>query len=186
MKDILISFQGGAWQAYPGPCISFVYHEDESSITITYSAIDNAGNRAPNKSFTIYIDEEIPIIDVDWDVNIIGLSWYVRFNCEARDSPSGMDRVEMYINDVLYITINGPGPTYEFIIELSSEVNTSTFKFMAFDIAGHSAFTLVNGSDIKSHPQFESVSYQHSMNMRFLRLIDRFPLLEVLLRIMSL
>ena len=186
LKYILISFQGGSMQAYPGPCISFIYSTEDSSINIKYSAVDNAGNTAPLKSFTIYIDKYKPTINVDWDVKIKGLSWFVRFNCEARDSPSGIVRVEMYINDVLQFTNNDSGPTYEFIIRYSSIVKSCTFKFMAFDIAGHSAFTLINGSDIKTHPQFQSSSYQYSINMWFLRFFERFPSMEVLLRIMNL
>ena len=92
----------------------------------------------------------------------------------------------MYINNELQLTVNGSGPFYEFIIRFSSILTNSTFKFVAYDVAGHSAFTLVNGSDIKSNAQFESGSYQNSEYLWFLRLIDRFLNLEVFLRIINL
>ena len=191
VKVILVSIDGGAWNAFPGGnpgnCISsLVFTEDTSRLNIKYSAIDNAGNTAPSKSFTIYIDAYKPSINVDWDVKIKGLSWIVRFNCEAKDWESGMDRVEMYINDVLQFTINGSGPTYEFFIRYSSIVKSFTFKFIAFDIAGHSAFTLVNGSDIENHPCTKSFSYPHSNNVWLQSLINRFLFLDVLLQIMNL
>ncbi len=191
VKVIFVSIDGGTEYAFPGGnpgnCIGdFVFTEDYSRLNMGYFAKDNAGNTAPYKSFTIYIDEYKPSINVDWDVKIKGLSWFVRFICEAKDGQSGMDRVEMYINNELQLTVNSSGPLYEFIIRYSGILTNSTFKFVAYDKAGHSAFTLVNGSDIKSNAQFESGSYQNSEYLWFLRLIDRFPFLEVFLRIINL
>ncbi len=184
VKVILVSIAGGAWQAFPGGnpgnCISsFVFTEDTTHLNIRYSATDNAGNTAPYKSFTIRIDEDKPDIKVDWNVKIKGLSWFVIFNCEADDWGSGMDYVEMYINDKLQLTVYGSGPLYEFNCRYSSIVSNLTFRFVAYDIAGHSASALINGSDIKSNKQFKSNSYQLSVNRLFQILIGRFPFLEV-------
>ena len=191
VKVIWVSIAGGAEQAFPGgnpgKCIGdFVFTEDYSRLNMGYSAMDNAGNTAPYKSFTIYIDKYKPSIKVDWDVKFKGLGWSVRFNCEAKDGQSGIDRVEMYINDELQLTVNGSGPMYEFIIKFSSILTNSTFRFVAYDIAGHSAFTLINGSDIKSNAQFKNGGYQYSEYLCFLRLKYRFLNLEVILRIMNL
>jgi len=81
--------------------------------------------------------------------------WYVNFECDAMDETSGMDKVEMYINDVWYETIFDPGP-YEFIVEWSNDLFKVIFKFVAYDMAGNSIFDIIDGEDITSlpHSQF--------------------------------
>lgn len=77
-----------------------------------------------------------------------------------------MDGVETYIDDELHETITGPGPIYEFVIEWSNEFQTATFKFVAFDVAGNSAFDLIDGSDIKSYPSSQKVVVSSQQIMR--------------------
>ena len=147
---------------------SFIVHYDGDDILIEYWAVDNVGNTEAKHTFYINMDQTKPDVKpIEWDAYMKGLTWYVKFTCQADDATSGMDQVKMYINDELYETITGPGPTYEFNIEWSSEFKTAMFKFVAFDTAGNSAHESVNGSVIKSNPSSQS-SQQSSNNQNLL------------------
>jgi hypothetical protein len=127
------------------------------------------------------MDQKNPIIDVEWETFKQDGSWYVRFNCYATDSISGIDRVEMYINDELHETITGPEPSYEFTIKWSKDLKTSTFKFVAFDKAGNSASVIINGSDIKSCSNIYIKQLSKNLLIQFLERFSTFQrLLEIL------
>jgi len=147
----------------PGETGTFKIHDDGTNIEVKYWSVDNVGNEEGKHTFYINMDQTKPDIKpIEWDAYREGLTWYVKFTCQADDATSGMDRLEMYINDELNETITSPGPTYEFNIEWSSEFKTAMFKFVAFDTAGNSAFQSVNGSDIKSNSI--SQSSQQTLN----------------------
>jgi len=106
------------------------------------------------------------IEEVEWktfqEPPIFGV-WYCKFTCNAVDETSGMERVEMWINDALHEIIHGSGPIYEFIMATNwFSFTSSTFNFVHYDFAGNSAFDSVNGSDIKSHSSSQSSSTQQS------------------------
>ena len=103
--------------------------------------------------------------------------------CVAEDAISGMDRIEMYIDDELHETITGPGPAYQFEIKWSKELKSSIFKFEAFDKAGNSAFNLINGSDIKSCSNNYIKQFSKNLVLQFL---ERFPILDRLLEFLEL
>jgi hypothetical protein len=171
---------GGEWKEYNSVSMNITISE-EGKHTIEYYSYDYVGNIEDVKSSTLYIDKTPPKTSLKWKVysNKHG-GWYVKFTVNATDAMSGMDRVEMYINDELHETITYPGPNYYFIINWSSEIKTAVFKFIAFDIAGNSVYKLINGSDIKSHPRSKSSTYQF-VNSWLLRFLDRFLLLQRLL-----
>ena len=122
------------------------------------------------------MDQTIPVIkDVIWetyqpviqkviweiyqDPPLFG-DWYVKFTCEAFDVMSGMNRVEMYIDDEHYETIVGPGPIYEFEIKWLSEYRNVIFWFYHFDNAGNVAIDVVDSTYIISYPYSQSQQQQ--------------------------
>ncbi len=182
VKEIIVSINGDAWETYGGDCITIIIDEDGDDINIAYYSIDNVGNEESIKSFTIDMDQTKPNINVIWDAYKKGLNWYVRFSCEATDAISGMDRVEMYINDDLHeVNDNPDGKIYDFIIKWLDEFNTSNFKFVAFDKAGNSAFSLINGADIKSYSYSKIYTHQ-SIKIWAQMWLDRFMLINKLFR----
>jgi hypothetical protein len=144
----------------------FIVHYDGDDILIEYWAVDNVGNTESKHTFYINMDQTKPDLEIEWNAYMKGLTWYVKFTSQADDATSGMDRVEMHINDELYETITSPGPTYEFNIEWSSESKTAMFKFVAFDKAGNSDFVKIKGSDVnaQSYPYLQYQQSQQSSN----------------------
>ena len=128
------------------------------------------------------MDQTKPDIDlIDWETYKENGSWYVRFTCVAEDAISGMDRIEMHIDDELHETIKWPGP-FEFDIKWSKELKTSIFKFEAFDKAGNSDVAIINGSDIKSYSNFYIKQLSNNLILKFL---ERFPIFQRLLDILG-
>ena len=181
VKEIRYTINGGVEQVFPGwQGGSFVLTEDDKDIVVEYWAVDNAGNVETKKSFVINLDQTKPDIDAEWKINKKVSSWNVKFICYASDITSGMDKVEMYIDNQLYET--STGPTYEFIIKWSSELKNSQFKFVAYDLAGNLNFTLINGNVINSRPHVKSSYNQHLINLVYLWLLERFQYAFPILR----
>ena len=162
VKGLYIRTGGGSWQFFPGDCITFIIDTDSGAPPIEYYAIDNVGNEESINSFTIDMDQTVPDIEeVTWeafqDPPIYGL-WYVTFTCDATDATSGMDRVEMFINDGFCEEIVGGGPTYEFTIEWSSILETVTFWFYHYDVAGNVIADDLPGDEPQSHANYQQQS----------------------------
>ena len=95
-------------------------------------------------------DTTPPIIEVTYEVSGNPIDgWIVLFTAEAYDEESGIDRVEMWINDEIIETIKGPGPCYTFPINWCKELTKSVFTFIAYNGAGLSSFDSIAGTDIK-------------------------------------
>ena len=62
---------------------------------------------------------------------------FVEFYCNAVDETSGMNRVEMFVNDELYEIKEGIGPNYKFSIEWFNNFSDATFSFYHYDNAGN-------------------------------------------------
>lgn len=153
VKEIKYSVNGGTTQTITGAHGSFILSDDGEDIEVEYWAIDNVDNEeSPHNTFTIDIDQTDPEIDAAWDAYQEGGKWYVRFTITATDAMSGMERVEMWINLGIHETITGAGPTYEFVIQWSSVFKTVTFKFVAYELAGHSDYDVILGSSITAYP----------------------------------
>lgn len=153
VKEIKYSVNGGTTQTITGAHGSFILSDDGEDIEVEYWAIDNVDNEeSPHNTFTIDMDQTDPEVDAAWDSYQEGGKWYVRFTITATDAMSGMERVEMWINLGIHETITGAGPTYEFVIQWSSVFETVTFKFVAYDIAGHSDYDEILGSGITAYP----------------------------------
>jgi len=156
VKEIKYQVNDGTIETITGSPGTFAITEDSTLHTVKYWAIDNVGNKEPEQSFQFKMDQTPPDIKSIYEIYKKLGKWYVNFICEALDDTSGMERVEMYINEGLVDIVIGPGPTYEFEIEWSSAFNNSIFKFVAFDFAGISAYDIIDGEGITSlpHSQF--------------------------------
>ena len=156
---------GSGWHEVFG---SMIFVGDDGEYTIYYFSVDKAGNTEEVKSATFKFDTTQPEILADWNVIKMDNKWIVKFIITSFYLEGG--RIEIYMNNELYETIAGDnGSTYYFSIEWSTALKTAVFKFVAYDEAGNSAFTLINGSDIKSY----SFS-QYFINQLMLRSLERF------------
>jgi hypothetical protein len=143
-----------------------IINDDSYTISITQNgeinievlACDKVGNCATVSSVKIYIDQIEPVIsEVEWEAYKKSGNWHVQFTCEATDDISGMNQVEMYINDGLFETIESPGPEYIFEIEWNHLYIDIVFNFYHYDDAGNIIIDDVQGSDINSLSITESI-----------------------------
>jgi len=120
---------------------------------LEWYAVDVEGNYSEvDGPFHFKIDLIPPRIDKDgvhWEAfqDAPGGDWHVRFWTNASDELSGMDRVEMYINEGLYEVNSSPdGPYYKFIIKWSNAFETVTFTFVHYDKVGNTVVDEVLGN----------------------------------------
>ncbi|MFA5102983.1 MAG: hypothetical protein WC525_07495, partial [Candidatus Thermoplasmatota archaeon] len=98
------------WEIYAEP---FILSNDGSHIVIEYYSVDNAGNTEPTKTVTCAMDQTKPQLLLDyWGTVTKFCGWAITFCATATDATSGMNRVEFYFNDLLQVTLDGPGPEY--------------------------------------------------------------------------
>jgi hypothetical protein len=160
VKEIRYRIDGGSWKAIPGHHGTFLIDEDGDNILIEYYAVDNVGNEEDINSFTIDMDQIIPDIDdVEWEFFIENCTLYLKFTCNAVDETSGMDRVEMYICDGNYETIEGSGPTYEFTpIQWSyNAFKMVVFGFYHYDKAGNKESDFIDGGGGPPHQSITGI-----------------------------
>jgi len=170
------------WEIYESP---FVLSEDGDDILIEYYSDDIDGNVEDVKSETLDIDKTSPYMTVEWDVKkVYRLKWEVTFYINYTDNTSGMDRLSIFINDVLIEMIYDPGPTYTWRSIIYGE-NTISFKFIGYDIAGNYAVVVVNNTDISSFNVIKDIFTRQSINPFILRIFERFPLLQKLIQQLS-
>ncbi|EMR74601.1 PKD domain protein [Thermoplasmatales archaeon SCGC AB-540-F20] len=164
VSNIYYRVAGGEWMNHSGDVISFILDYDcLNGGLIEYYAIDNLGFQEEIKSKSIDMDQLPPDIgDPIWEAFKEGGKWYVTFLVNATDACSGIDRVEMFINDGEHEIIVGAGPTYEFVVEWSKAFKSVTFWFYCYDVAGNVASVSVDGSDIESYTYSQSSSTQQS------------------------
>ena len=140
VKEIKYRVGTGEWKTIQGSegTFTLTIADDENDLLIEYYAIDNVGNEESINSFTIDMDQTIPDMDaVECKPYMVNGTWYLRFYCNATDATSGMDRVEMFVGDVLYKIINGSGANYEFVIKWTENLKCYTIKFIHYDVAGN-------------------------------------------------
>jgi len=155
---IRYSISGEPWQTIDEESFTFSVNQN-GGINIDYLACDKVGNCASIGSILIYIDTVDPNIDeVLWEAEKDGLlgPWIITFTCNAVDATSAMNRVEMYIDDGLWETIESPGPEYTFEYELPNIFDDIIFKFIHYDNAGRSTTDKIEGSNITSYSVIES------------------------------
>jgi hypothetical protein len=117
-----------------------------------------------------------PEVEVTWETYKIDGKWYVDFICNSSEGMSDINIVEMYVNNILHATIEGPGPDCIFTIEWSKFVELCLFQFVFYNFEGEWAIVLIRGLDIKSCP-----IYQQFTNQLMLRFLEQYPLLQKLI-----
>lgn len=187
-SDVNVTYyriNGGNWQIIPGGYGNFILSDDGEDILIEYYSVDVDGNAEDIKSATIDIDQTPPWIRVEWDVTKVGWrKWMVSFTLSVTDNTSGIDRIDIFLNDVLQETITGPGPVYGWSMIISGELHI-TFKFVAWDMACNQANVSIDDSEINSHSHSKSIFTQQSNHLRFLQFFDRFPIIQRLLDVLG-
>jgi hypothetical protein len=172
----------GIWETYESP---FIITEDGKDILIKYYSVDIEGNQEDIKSATLDIDKTPPNISVEWTVEKLG--WFMRrvyFNIIISDNTSGLDRLEIYIDDGLQAVITGPGPVigWNFNLPYGSDFN---FKFIAWDNACNQATVVVNSSDITVINKEKSSENQHPFYFYFQEILKNFPFIQRLFEMME-
>lgn len=172
---IKLSLNGGAWQTQPGDIAVFIIDSD-GDFLVRYTAVDNAGNQAPIKNFTIDIDGTIPVVVLEYECIGPGSNdgWLMEFTATATDSASGIECVEFYLGNVLQESFNESGGTYKWSFEYHTYIKVNV-TVKVYDIAGNKVFTTID--EIKNI----RISNQQSSNLFLLRFLDHFPLLHRLL-----
>jgi len=172
---------GGDLEIYESP---FIISEEGEDILIEYYSLDNMGNFEDIKSATLDIDKTAPEMDVKWDVEKIGWSkWRITFTINIANETSGIDRIEIFLNDALQDTITGPGPTYSWSFVISGDLYI-TLKFIAWDQACNQVIVIVNSSEINTFPSIRSNTYQIK-SVGFSHFFERFPLIQCYLDILG-
>ena len=175
IAEIHYKIGSSSWYDYTEP---FNISVDGEDIPLVWYAVDFEGNQSEvDGPYLFDIDQTPPDIEkVTWEAfeDPPGSEqWYVIFTCYAVDVTSGMDRVEMYINDGLYETIRGAGPFYEFTIEWSEKFQYYTFWFVHYDLAGNWIEDYIPGyispsgleSSLFSTGMTEEDSHQYNRNI---------------------
>ena len=176
VNSIQVSLNGGSWLTQPGDIAIFIFDSDGDNFLVRYTAVDNAGNQAPIKNFTIDIDGTNPVVIFEYECEKIDWGgWLFYFNATANDKTSKMNRVEFYLNDVLQDTVIGPGPIYSWKSMPGWGLNP-IIRAVAYDFAGNSAYKEIKNPHIRE----KSIKYTNHPLLKFL---DHFPILHRLLDI---
>ena len=146
---------------------------------IEFYAIDFAENQEEIKSYCcIDIDQLPPDINISYEINGNPLQgWDILISVEVTDNCSGsggMGRVEFYLNENLQDTVTGPGPIYQWGFKYHGGLKITVGVSYCCDNAGNCAKREIPIKLIRN-------GIQQSIHPLFLRLIERFPLLERLL-----
>jgi hypothetical protein len=165
----------GGLKIYTSP---FNVSEEGDDVLIEYYSVDNAGNVEDVKSAYLDIDKTPPTMTVEWEVDKVGWrEWFVYFTIKCVDNASGMDRLEIFINDGLQNVYTGPLWTYHFSLKIYGDLPLS-FEFIGYDIAGNYAVVEVKDTDISYLNQIRDIFTQQCINPLVLRILERFPLFE--------
>ena len=141
----------------------------------------------------IGIVQDLPIISFEYEIlggNFL-IGWDILIMVIAFDEMSGMDRLEIYFNDVLKDIVYGNGSACVFVCEFHYPPPPAKpniiLKAVAYDLAGNSAIRSFNLNilDLNRHSR-NNFFNTYLQNVFSKWLIDRFLLLDVFLRIMNL
>ena len=164
IREVKYKIGDGGWQTLPGEEGTFILDvtDDADDLLIQYYAIDYIGNTESTNSFTIDMDQTVPVIsEARWDAfqdPPLSGHWYVTFTCDAEDATSKMDRAEFFINDGLHEIVKGIGPNYTFVIEWSEAFRLHTFWFYHYDVAGNMIADDIQGNNVTAYPQSQRSS----------------------------
>ena len=138
IKEIYYAVDGN-WSLYTGTFSVL----DGGNHVLEWYAVDNNGNQSEiDGPFFFKVDRTKPEIEIEY-YEITGGSFQsgfeLTFTINASDSMIGMDRVEIYLGNVLQKIDKGPGPIYKWILpNYNSKIKIIIYA-IAFDKAGNSA-----------------------------------------------
>jgi hypothetical protein len=164
------SINSEPWELYEEPLAL----SEDNLYNIVYFSTDNAENLEFPKLANVKVDQTPPFINLTYKViydNPIQ-GWVILNTVIAVDYMSGMERVEFYLNDQYVTTITGEGPIYQWIYTPLGYLKY--IKACAFDKAGNMAYD-------EFLPKNSVRIIQQSTYSMFLRLLERFPLLQRIL-----
>jgi len=162
---------GGEWNTYTSP---FIISEEGKNILIEFYSVDNLGNEETHKSVTLDIDKTPPEIIIEYNkTKINNKEWLLDFTFIVIDYTSGVDRIDIYLNDILQETITEPGPDYSWQFKYSIGLEI-TIGIGAWDNACNYGYKEII---IK----LNKISMTQLYNKIFLQFFERFPLLGHLL-----
>jgi hypothetical protein len=144
VAEIKYSVNGGTPQTYTGP---FMLTDDGDDVLVEYWAIDNVGHEETPNSFTVDIDQTPPSIDLTWEAFQESGVWFVTFTATCDDALSGNWKVRFDMNGVEQITIEDPGPTYQWTMDWTNA--NFIIRATIWDMAGNDAFDEVDSDDIE-------------------------------------
>jgi hypothetical protein len=164
VKEIRYRIDGESWKIISGDYGSFVIDIDGNDLRIEYYAIDNVGNEEQIKSFFIDIDKTPPD-PVDVEVIVIEENgrYILVFKIKGYDNCSGIDRVEMLINEGLHETVTGTGPTYTLEIQWTETIKSITITLVLYDRAGHSATINISFQDYFLFGRIENLTMKEAL-----------------------
>ncbi len=104
-----------------------------------YKATDKVGNVEAEKTIpVIKIDKTKPTISLSYQVTGFNVlqGWELTFFVDASDATSGLERCEFYFNELLQVTIDGPGPQYAWTYNFSA-LQHVIVKAVVYDVTGN-------------------------------------------------
>jgi hypothetical protein len=142
--DYIVYILNGEEFEVNGDTTTFMVTEEGVNL-IEYWAVDNVGNVGDPFTFEVAIDKSKPSVDFIFE-KIEDGTLQVEFTAYATDTVSGIAKVEFYIDSSLELTVTTP--PYKWLITWDAAYKTKTFKAIAYDLAGNSAYETIAGSDI--------------------------------------
>jgi hypothetical protein len=138
VAKIEYQIDGGAWQTYPGSA-GFKLTTDGQH-TVKYRATDKVGNVEADKTIpVIKLDKSKPTIFLTYNVTDqwpLKDKYELTFYVDASDATSGLDRCEFWFNEVIQVTLDGPGPQYTWSYNFTALPHV-IIRATVYDISGN-------------------------------------------------
>jgi hypothetical protein len=184
VREIRYRTVEGEWKIQDGDYLALTLDYDcLDDGLIKYYAVDNAGTREETKKVEIDIDQQPPEIKYNVTVVIEGLIskiYVVTISTLYFDNCSGIERIDLFINDELQETIPGSGPEYVWTFRYNKRIPKLFYKIRVYDFAGHYSDIIINSSDIHTKSRINHFE-QYSNNVLFRWFFNRFALIDKLL-----
>jgi hypothetical protein len=168
---------------YPPPDETINITED-GEIPVELWAIDNVGNEViPHHGFMIYMDQTKPniILEYELDGGNALKGWDLLFTAIATDDTSGMNKVEFYANGELQETVNGYGPTYQWVYHYPSFYSLNvrglirnkeiTDEYVKF----YSMIVIISGLGKEDLPLISAYAYDNAGNKEIDEILSPSP-----------
>jgi len=138
VKDIKYKIDDGSWTTYS----KAFWVNASGQHTIYYKSTDKVGNEETEKSFTLWVDKEVPTIVLSKQI----LLNRIKFTATCNDTVSGLDRVEFYLIDpygnatLVFNDTDGTDGWSCTLHPIPQGGNYSIYAYV-YDIAGNMAYT---------------------------------------------